>query len=155
MRERQGRTTWKHYAVTAGIGLGLFLVLMLARGGFAQTDPAERWKLVSDAFFIPGALILAIGLLVWVADGGVFDMLKFGLMKAFGVIRSKEKRDAEPRTFYDYRVARQAKEPAPVSHLLIVGIVFVILGGVAVGFYAQYDPELIIPPPVGTISGEP
>lgn len=122
---------WKRYAVTAGIGIGVFLILMLVRGGFGEPDPAARWSAICDALFIPGILLTSIGLLLFVSDGGVFDMLKFGITKAFSVILPKEKRDAQPKTFYDYKVIRDARPRAGIGHYLAVGLIMVALAGIA------------------------
>ena len=74
------------------------------------------------------------------ADGGVFDMLKFGLMKAVGFLMSKKKREAVPATFYDYKEMRDARPRAKVAHLLIVGGVMIALAAVALVMYGRYEP---------------
>ena len=134
------KSPWKRYAIAAGFGAGVFLLLMAARGGFTASEPAELWQVVSDSLFVPGVLMAAFGLLLFAADGGVFDMLKFGLMKAFGFLMSKKKREAVPATFYDYKEMRDAKPRAKVAHLLIVGGVMIALAAIALVMYGQYEP---------------
>ncbi len=133
---------WKRVLILCGIGFAGFLLLMLLRGGFLQSDPAQRWQTVSDALFVPGILMASMGLLVAVSDGGVFDMLRFGLQKVFSLFRRKEKRDALPKTFYDYRVERDARAKAPIGALLAVGTGMIVLAGIALYFYSQYAPLL-------------
>ena len=134
------KSPWKRYAIAAGFGAGVFLLLMATRGGFTASEPAELWQAVSDALFVPGVLLAAFGLLLFAADGGVFDMLKFGLMKAFGFLMSKKKRAAVPDTFYDYKEMRDAKPRAKVAYLLIVGGVMLALAAIALMMYARFEP---------------
>ncbi len=129
----------KRYAIACGIGAGLFLLLMITRGGFTATDPAEQWLAICDALFVPGVLLAMTGLLLFAADGGVFDMLKFGVQKALSVIMTKKRREALPATFYDYKEARAARERMPVAFLLITGAVFIVLAAAALAVYSRYD----------------
>ena len=134
------KSSWKRFAVSAGIGTGLFLLLMAIRGGFTAADPADLWLAICDALFIPGVLLVAFGLLLFAADGGVFDMLKFGIQKALSVIMTKKKRESLPATFYDYKEMRDARPRAQLAHLLITGAVFIALAAAALAIYGQYDP---------------
>ena len=143
MKAASEKPRWKRYAITVGIGLVGFLLMMFAKDGFRQTEPAAIWSCVMDAFFVPGILILSVGLLVWVSDGGVFDMIRFGLMKVFSVMFTRKIKDDQPKTFYDYRVMRQAKEPADIKFLLLVGAIFVALAGLSLLVTLQYDPALL------------
>ncbi len=130
----------KRVLVALGIGAAMFAAMMAWRGGFTAADPAARWQCISDAFFVPGILLAAFGLLVWVADGGAFDALKFMVQKLFIIILSDEKRAKYPKTFYDYKVQQEAKERAPVSHLLWIGLGFIAAAGVALYVYSRYAP---------------
>ena len=132
----------RRYLITAGVGTGIFLLLMLTRGGFSETDPAARWQILCDALFVPGALLASFGLLLFAADGGVFDMLKFGIQKALSVIMTKKKRESLPKTFFDFKTEREAKEKVKTGHLLIVGAVFLVLAVLALVMYSQYEPVL-------------
>ena len=138
MRGTGERPAWVRWAVTGGIAVAGFLALMIFRGGFTADEPGERWKLISDALFVPGVLLLGVGILIWISHEGEFDMLSFGVRKAFGIFRSQEVRDREPRTFYDYKESRKGREPGPISHLLIIGLIFVLLGAAGLIFEARY-----------------
>ena len=128
--------------ITAGVGTGIFLLLMLTRGGFAEPDPAARWMIICDALFVPAALLLSFGLLLFAAGGGVFDMMKFAVTKAYSVILPRKKRELLPKTFFDYKMEREAKERAKTGHLLIVGAVFLALAVLVLIMYNQFDPVL-------------
>ena len=140
MTDRSRAPLWKKLLIDIGVGMAVFLVMMLFRGGFAAAESAERWQQVSDALFVPGVLMLSVGLLVWAADCGVFDMLAYGLKKAFSVMRSEEKRAAIPKTFYDYRMLHDARERAHIGHLMLAGLLFIIAAAFALAMYARYEP---------------
>ena len=133
---------WKRYAIAAGIGTGIFLLLTFIQGGFVEPDPEIRWWILCDALFVPGILLVSFGLLLFAAGGGVFDMLKFGVIKVFSVLMPKKKREQLPRTFFDFKTEREAKERAKTGHLLVTGLVFLLLAAAALVMYSQYDPLL-------------
>jgi len=54
----------------------------------------------------------------------------------------KKKREALPKTFFDYKMEREAKERAKTGHLLIIGLVFLALAGIALIMCGQYDPTI-------------
>ena len=140
MKDTPEKPKWKRYVISAGIGLALSLLLFGAQGGFAATDPGERWRLVCDALFVPGALFIGIGLMAFVSQNGVFDMIRFGLMKVFSLMFTRKKRDDQPKTFYDYKVLKSQQEPASFGHILWVGLALIFLAGIALAFYSQYEP---------------
>ncbi len=130
----------KKYAVAAGIGTAIFLVLTFVQGGFVEEDPEIRWRILCDALFVPGILLGSFGLLLFAAGGGVFDMLKYGTIKAFSFLMPKKRREMYPKTFFDFKMEREARERTGFGHLLIVGLVFLILAGAALVMYSQYAP---------------
>lgn len=134
------KSPWKRIAIASGIGIAIFLLLMLTRGGFSPEDPAEQWRTICDALFVPGIILMAVGLMLFAADGGVFDMLKFGLQKALSVFMTRKKREGLPETFYDYKEMRDARPRAKVAYLLVIGAVFIVLAALALVMYNQYDP---------------
>ena len=135
--------SWVRYAVAFGIGLVIFLILAVTRGAFSAEDPAEKWTIICDALFVPGALLTAFGLLFFASNGGVFDMLRFGVTKALSVMLTKKRRDELPHTFYDYKKEREAKGQAHSAYLIIVGLVFIALAGAALVMYYQFAPEVL------------
>ena len=73
-------------------------------------------------------------------DGRVFDMLKFSVMKALSVIMTKKRREALPKTFFDFRQEREARDRARTGHLLVIGAVFLILAALALVMYSRFEP---------------
>lgn len=119
--------TWKRYVITALIGLVAALLLLLSRGSFAKEIQTERFKDISDAFFVPGVLLVCMGALVFVAENGIFDMLKFGAMKVISMMRSEKSRSEYPKTYYDYLQQQAEKARKGYGFLLICGAAFLLL----------------------------
>jgi hypothetical protein len=118
---------WKRYLITLFIGLFVSLLMLLFRGSFVKVDLLERYKDFSDAFFVSGFLLASIGGLAFVAENGVFDMIKFGVMKAISMILSEKHRAESPRTYYDYLEGKSAKSRAGYGFLIITGAAFLTL----------------------------
>ena len=97
---RSGAAAW---AVAAGIGAAIWLAVMAARGGFTETDRTLFLHILSDAFFVPGVLLASVGLLIFVAAGGVFDMLSYGVQKVLHLFRFGKGEDTFPKTYFEYK----------------------------------------------------
>ena len=111
------------YGLTAAIGAFVAFLIMIGKGIFAAADSIEVLHILCDAFFVPGALLVCAGLLIFVSNGGVFDMLAYGVMLVFdGLRRDVTKR--KYRTFYDYRESRKGKK-REMGFILIVGLVYI------------------------------
>ena len=79
------------------------------RGGFEAPDAASGFAAWSDGFFIAGVLFGGAGLLAFASSDGLFDIFRYGVGKAARLVLSKERRDAYPRTFFDYRQTRRGR----------------------------------------------
>ena len=115
--------------------LFLFLVLLFGRGALEAKTPEQFWHLASDAFFVPGALLTGMGLLVLFSGEGVFDMLHFGMQKLFSLWQKEEKRQKQPKTYYDF-LESKPKVPAPLG-MFLVGALCLVLAGLALVLYLK------------------
>lgn len=122
----------KGYLITTAIGAVLTIWILFARGVFAGYMPAATlMKALSDGFFVPGVLITGVGLLVWVAGEGTFDIMAYGVKLLWDVFRN------EWESFHDYKARKGEKGKPAVSFILHVGVLFLLLAGVFTGlFYA-------------------
>ena len=89
----------------------IFVACTFASGGLFG-DEQYRAKTVvdglSNCFAIPGIFLGGVGLIGWAAKFGTFDMLSYGTKSFLGMfIRSIG--DDLPKTFYDYRIAKDDK----------------------------------------------
>ena len=122
---------WLHYIIISGVALLLVLCVLLAQNAF-QSSGEELLRSFCDAFFVAGVVTLGIGLLIWASDNGTFDMVSFGVIKLFDMLK-KDITKVKYRTYYDYRQAQQGKKHSFTAYLIIgsvlmaIAIIFLIL----------------------------
>ncbi len=117
----------KKYGITLLTGLVMTGLILWGKDFFNQTDAKMIFHILSDAFFVPGVVITGIGLLVFSANEGSFDMLAYGI-DAFADFFRKQSRKKAP-TYYDYKVMRADKK-VRFGFLLISGLIFLAVAGV-------------------------
>ena len=125
---------WHKYVITAAVLVVLVLLVAWIQGAYAEVTPQllEKYGVAterqfrfmqwSNAFASPGVLTICLGLLVVASNGGMFDMLSYGVSAVFRLFR-KDPIDRKYGNFYEYRKARQAKKRS-FWYLVIVGAVF-------------------------------
>ena len=121
--------------VPAAVGIVIGLVVLWIRDGLSPCDEATLGTNLTDALTVPGVILTCIGLLSVVSEHGAFDGIGFPLRKAFGQIRSEEKRAAMPKTYYDYVTARREKQRMKPRTTLVVGLCFLALAVAALFVY--------------------
>lgn len=108
----------------------IFAICTFASGGFFG-DEQYRAKSVVDGlancFTIPGVLLAGVGGISWAAKFGTFDMLGYGSRSFFGIF-IRPLADDLPRTFYDYRKAKEEKGRTWFRELFITGVLFLAIG---------------------------
>lgn len=127
------KTKLLQYGMTSAVGLAIALIIMSAKGVYTQTDVVDVMHILSDAFFVSGVIIACAGLLVFVTNGGVFDMLAYGFILIFDNLR-RDVTKRKYKTFYDYKQSRQEKKHS-MGFMLIVGLVLI---GISVCFLIPY-----------------
>ncbi|MCM1194507.1 MAG: DUF3899 domain-containing protein [Corallococcus sp.] len=103
----------------------LVIVILATRGAFVKSGKALIVDLC-DGFSVSGIAMLGVGLLVFVTNGGAFDMIAFGVIKLVDLFK-RDLTKVKYRTFYDYRQAQQEKKRSYLN-LIIVGTGFLIVG---------------------------
>lgn len=122
---------WLHYIIISGVALLLVLCVLLVQNAF-QSSGEELLSSLCDAFFVAGVVTLGIGLLIWASDNGTFDMVSFGVIKLFDMLK-KDITKVKYKTYYDYRQAQQGKKHSFTAYLIIgsvlmaIAIIFLIL----------------------------
>lgn len=119
--------TWVKYLTSAIIGLVIALVVSLVQGLFKLTDLAQIYLVLSNAFFIPGCVLVCFGLLTWVNKEGTFDIISYGLKSMRRIRRNFRDSDDIPKTYYDYKEKVKRKRNA-AWHMSLVGIVYIVVG---------------------------
>ena len=135
-----GQAAPRSVLITAGIGLAMGLAVFAARGGFrAETDEVLLLALC-DAFTVPGLILTGLGLLSIVSGQGAFDGINFTARKAFSQVLGEKRREAMPRTYYDYVTARRKKQAKRPKTTLYTGLAFLACAIAALIFYLSAAP---------------
>ena len=120
----------KNFIVPLIFAVVLFVACMFGNGGLFGEEQ-YRAKTVIDGlancFTIPGVILAGVGGISWAAKFGTFDMLGYGSRSFFGIFIRPLAEDL-PRTFYDYRKAKEEKGRVWLVELFWTGIVFLALG---------------------------
>lgn len=111
------------YIITSSIGLSVTILILLSKKIFAQDKLLEIYKILTDAFFVPGVLIFGFGLLVYSSNEGVFDIVSYGMKAFFNLFRTKPQKQV---TYYEYKIAKHEHDK-PIVFFLIVGAVFMVI----------------------------
>ncbi len=127
--------TFIKYLITLIFGCVLSFTVMYSKNLFAQTDPATIFHILSDSFIVSGVLLAGLGLLVFVSNEGVFDILVFGTKQFFGFFRKvKTQKFAD---FYEYKEAR-AQKKLKFGSILVCGAFFILLSVIMYLLYTKY-----------------
>ena len=111
------------YLISTAVGLVLAFVIMLAQNIFGQEKGSDVFRILSDSFFVSGVLLTGAGLLLFVSNNGMFDMLSYGITTFF-VARKKNVKERKYKDYYEYKQAKSEKKRS-CAYLLIVGLAFI------------------------------
>ena len=131
------RNTIIKYAITAGIS-ALFAWIYLANheveyGPLAQQSRLDQYRLICDAFTIPGVLLVLSGFLVSIANEGALDGLSYlGHYMYHMFVPGKR---SETMRYGDYVEAKKSKRISGFGFLIKSGAVCMAF---ALVFYALY-----------------
>jgi len=134
----RARTLLKRCGVTALAAAAATLVIFWSRGGFQSATQADLWRLLSDAFLLPGLMMVFAGLMIVVINDGFFYGLgyAFNRVKDFFIPGRAAMRKIE--SYGDY-VARKREEKPITGYacLFIVGAAFLLIAILFIAlFYA-------------------
>lgn len=119
--------------VAAGLLVGYFY---LSGHGFFDQPLVDKYRLLSDAFMLPGFLMVAFGLLIFLANEGSFTGISFIAQKAVGLlIPFLYKQKGE--TYREYVERKTAKRTQGYGFLFVCGCVFLAVSVVFVVLYSQ------------------
>ena len=122
------------YGITTAVAAGIAVLIMYSSGLFEVTDDLTRFKLLADAFTVPGVILLCIGALVWVSTDGMFDGFTYAAKRLGSLIPFYGKNYKHER-YYDYVMRKRGKRISGYGFILIVGAAFV---AIAVVFTVLY-----------------
>lgn len=128
------------YTIAFVLG-GLIAWFVASNYGFSEAESNMiRYRILCDAFSIPGVVLICCGVLSWIADQGTFDSLAYA---GKNLLRFFQKGVAHQR-YYDFveerREKRAQKEKGHFLFLIVTGAVFLLAAGVFMFlFYRLYN----------------
>lgn len=128
--------TLAKYVLTIVAGIGLALLYVSLRD-FSAAEQVEKYRILCDAFTLPGVLMLAIGALVAVANEGIFNGIGYALSH---LVKALTFRGREQERYYDYVERKRARRASGYGFLFIVGAGFMAISLIfLVLFYRLYN----------------
>ena len=126
------------YGIAVAAGALLTLLLLDLHGYVLATEAVDRYRIMSDAFTIPGMLLVMLGCMVWIGGTGALDGIGYTLRhlasRLLPFIGGKDER------YYDY-VARKktVRKKGGGAFLVLTGLAFLAVSVVfMVLFYQLY-----------------
>ena len=118
-----------------GVSAVITIAVLLIKGVFSAETTKEMVMILSDAFFLGGALILVVAGLVWASDNGVSDGIGYSFSKLFNL----RKRDYEEHkeSYSEYKDRKHSKKSS-VIEFLISGVSCVFISVVFLLIYLQF-----------------
>lgn len=111
----------RKYLITLIVGLAAVAAIVWAKDVFAQTEPAQIFHILCDAFFAVGTVMCCAGLLILSSNEGTFDMIVYGVSSFIDLFRATSRK--KYANFFDYRESRSDKKIS-FGFLLICGLIF-------------------------------
>ncbi len=122
------------YGITAAVG-GLMTWSVLSLHGYAEaaTD-AERYRILADAFTIPGVVLMLCWVLVWISNEGAFEGISYAFSYAFRMLIPGGSKN--PERYSDYVLRRREKgRLRGVGFLFFTGAVFFLIALVFIALF--------------------
>lgn len=134
MRNYRGIIT--KYAVTVGVAGLMTLFILWLRDYSSAVELVDKYHILSDAFTVPGILLVMFGALVWVSSDGFFDGLGYSFVFLKNMLIPGAALRGKRETFYDYKKRKSEKRPGGYGFLFFVGIAFTAVAVVFVILYS-------------------
>ena len=113
------------YGIACAVA-GLMAWLVTRTYGLSEAqNVAERYRILCDAFTIPGIVFVMVGALIRIMDRGLLDGLTYAMRSLYRVFLPMAAKKDE--SFYDYvQRRRESRKGRHTAFVLHVGILFMI-----------------------------
>lgn len=122
------------FLVDLGIATVVAVLVWVLEDLFHAETSQDTFRILSDGFFVAGAMFLAMGGMTWTKNGGVMDGLGFTFKTVLARIRSDY--ETSRMTFAEYREEREKKASSPVP-MVLAGLVHIVLAAVTLLIYQK------------------
>lgn len=134
---KESRTNLIKYAIAFAVGIALAVVYVSLRD-FAAQETAEKFRILCDAFTVPGALLLLSGALMTVSNTGALDGLGYIGRQAAGMFIPGKGLGTE--RYADYIERKRQNRTKGYGFLYVSGCVFMAVALVfLILFYCVYQ----------------
>lgn len=124
------------YGISIGIAIGMVLLTLWTHDFYEETELENKYKILSDAFTIPGVTYIMLGLLVALSNEGSLSAIGYMLKRCFKMLIPFSNKDNEK--YADYVANRKRVEG--YSFLFYTGLLFLIVAIVFIFlFYSVYS----------------
>ena len=108
------------YGITCGLAFVLIWIYCSSRDLFLQST-MERWRILCDAFTLPGLTYIMVGFLMMIANEGFFDMLSYACSKAVGMFLPGRGFADDCEDYYEYAQRKKGNRATGFGFLFVVG----------------------------------
>lgn len=125
MKKKQILSTILKYAACIVLG-GLISWLVIDQYGYASAaSDAERYRVLCDAFTIPGVVLVMVSLLFVISNAGGFDGIGYAVKRAAKMLIPFANKDMEK--YYDYKERRQGSKLRGFGFIWQSGLLFLAI----------------------------
>ncbi len=123
------------YIIATAAGLAVSMLVLYTYDFLSMETAAQRLQCLSDAFTLPGVLLLAVGSLMWISQQGTFDFFGYVGKTVVDLFRTR----AEHVRYGDYILEKREKRKiGGFGFLLITGAAFMVIAVVFLVLYYAY-----------------
>lgn len=137
MKDRSIKRAIISYSVTFVIAAATTVMILFYKNAFETRSLRTLYGVLSDAFFVPGVIIVGFGIMTHIAQGGFLDGISYSLKRAAlsfipgGRIKKEE-------TFAEYKERKNdTRKKTEVMSMYVVGGVFLLVAIVFVALYSN------------------
>ncbi len=113
--------------IAALSGAAVCAAVLFGKGILSAENARETVRILSDAFTVPGLLLLLCGLFVWILRQGTFSGMGYAFRKIYLALRSEKYREEHKESYSEYRERRLSRK-RPFLFLIITGAAFLVPG---------------------------
>ena len=134
MNGKKLRGTILKYGITAAVGALMAYGNMTLDGFWQATETAARYRILCDAFTVPGLILVLSAVLVFVSNEGIFHGITYALTYALRMLIPGAAHKGE--RYGDYVERKREKGPIKrYGFLAIVGGAYLVLALIFLALY--------------------
>ncbi len=141
MNKKKLKNTILKYAACIVPGGLVSYIVIIQYDYNSATEVFERYRILCDAFTIPGVILVMAYLLVLIANAGAFDGIGYIMKIAVRKLIPFLSAHYMPEKYYDYLERKKNSKIKGVNFILFSGILFLVFALIfMLKFYQVYQP---------------